>query len=85
MNCRILPTDVEGVAGATSMLERTAAVTVRPVEPEIEPEDAEMVVDPVAAVVARPFVPPAVLMLATFCTADVHVAEAVRSAVLPSE
>jgi hypothetical protein len=67
------------------MVESTAAVTVRLVEPEMESEAAEMVVEPIAAVLASPLVPALLLMLATFCAVELQVAAVVRSSVLPSE
>ena len=45
---------MEGFAGVTAMETRAAAVTVKPVEPLIEPEVALIVVVPAATAVARP-------------------------------
>jgi hypothetical protein len=67
------------------MVESTAGITVRLVEPEVVPEMAEMVVEPVATVVASPFVPVLLPMLATLCTVELQLAELVRSSVPPSE
>jgi hypothetical protein len=51
----------------------------------MESEAAEMVVEPIAAVLASPLVPALLLMLATFCAVELQVAAVVRSSVLPSE
>ena len=69
--------------GVTEMLESTAAVTVRVVEPLMVPEVALMVVVPTDAAVASPWLPTEFEMLAA-PVEDPHVAVVVRSWVLPS-
>ena len=71
---------IEPFAGVTAIDTSVAAVTVRPVDPLIEPEVAVMVALPEAAPVARP---PAVT-LATPALLELHVADAVRFCVLLS-
>ena len=66
--------------GEADIVKVPAAVTVRVVEPLIEPEAAWMVVLPTATPAARP----ELLMVATEGTLEVHVAEPVRSWWLPS-
>jgi hypothetical protein len=66
--------------GETAIETKAAAVTVRLVEPTIEPEVALMVVVPTLALVA----PPVALMVATLTVAEAHVTVLVRSWVLPS-
>ena len=61
------------------MVESTVGVTVKLVDPVIEPETAEMVVEPTATVVASPLVPGSLLMRATLSEVELQVAEAVRS------
>jgi hypothetical protein len=57
-------------------------VTLRVVDAETPPTAAVIVVVPSATEVARPFVPAALLMVATEVTDDVQVAAIVRSCVL---
>ena len=66
-------------AGVTPSDTRVAAVTVRPVEPDIPPSVAVIVVEPGVAVVITPFVPGALLTDATALTEELHVTELVRS------
>ncbi len=54
VNCWVVPSGMEGIAGVTAIDARAAAVTVSVVEPETEPEMAVMVVVPVAALLAKP-------------------------------
>jgi hypothetical protein len=70
----------EGFAGVTATETSVAAVTVSVVLPEMEPEVARMVVDPVPTAVARP----AVLIVATVPDEELHVAVLVRFCVVPS-
>jgi hypothetical protein len=53
-NCCVLPTGMLGFAGVTDMEDRIAGVTVKVVFPEIVPEVAVMVAEPVETAVARP-------------------------------
>ena len=71
---------IEGFAGVTATDTSVAAVTVSVVLPEMEPEVARIVVEPVPTAVARP----AVLIVATVPAEELHVAVLVRSCVVPS-
>jgi hypothetical protein len=71
---------IEPLAGVTAIDFNAAAVTVRLVDPLIEPEVAVMVALPTPAPVAKP---PAVT-LATPALLEVHVTDAVRFCVLLS-
>src|SRR5207237_1410599 len=61
VNCWVTPTKIEGLAGVTVIVVSDAPVTVRVVEPVIEPEAALMVVVPIAMLAAKPIL----LMVAT--------------------
>jgi hypothetical protein len=80
VNCSVAPRTIEELAGVTAIDTSTAAVTVRPVEPLIEPDVAWIVVLPEAAAVAKPLA----LIVATVGFVEVQVAEFVRFKVLPS-
>jgi len=75
-----LPLAIEGFAGVTATETSVAAVTVSVVLPEMEPEVARTVVDPLPTAVARP----AVLIVATVTAEELHVAVLVRFCVVPS-
>jgi hypothetical protein len=60
------------------------AITVRVANPVRDPELAVMVVDPSPVLEATPFVPVALLMVATAAFDEFHVTELVKSCVLPS-
>jgi hypothetical protein len=79
VNCCVLRIAIEGFAGVTSMETRVAAVTVNAVEPLTEPEVAVMVVEPIAALEARPLDPLALLTVATAVLEELQVTEVVRS------
>jgi hypothetical protein len=64
--------------GVTWIEKRVAAVTVSPVEPEMLPEVAVMVVDPRLTAVARPWVPTALEMVPTEVVEEVQVTAVVR-------
>ena len=66
--------------GEAEMMKFPEAVTVKLVEPLIEPELAWMTVVPAAMPVAKPVL----VIVATDGTLEVHVAELVRSCLLPS-
>ncbi len=79
MNCCVEPAATDVVLGATEIEIKTGAVTVNVADPPIIPDVAVIVVAPCDILVAHP--PPT---LATNAADDVHVAEAVKSCVLPS-
>lgn len=84
MNCCVSPSGTEGVAGVTLIDTIVAAVTVNGVAPEmcVVGSLAVMVVAPTDAVVASPFDPPALEMLATAPADELHVTVDVRSCVV---
>ena len=74
-----------GLAGVTERDTRVAGVTVRLAAPEIVPDVAVIVVEPVPTDVARPLKPAALLMVETPVLAELQVADAVRFCVELSE
>ena len=78
MNWVVLPLATDGPPGVTWIVESVAAVIVRPVEPEMLPDVAWIVVDPRLTAVARPWVPTALEIVATEVAEDAHVTAAVR-------
>ena len=54
------------------------------VEAEIDPSEAEMVAVPTPTLVARPWLPAELLIVATDCVSEVQVTEEVMVSVLPS-
>lgn len=84
VNCWVVPRAIAGLAGVMAMETRAAAVTVSVVEPAIEPEVAVMVVDPGATLVARPWLPEALLIVAIPAVAELHCTVCVMFWVLPS-
>ena len=84
VNCWVVPSEMEVLSGVTSSDTRTGAVTVSVVEPLIEPDVAVMVVLPVATLVASPWLPEVLLMVATPEFDELHCAVVVRSWVLLS-
>jgi hypothetical protein len=80
VNCCVKPLAIEGFAGVTAIDCNVAAVTVRVVDPVIDPDLALMEEVPVATAVARP----AALIVATLVVADAHVTVLVKFCVLPS-
>ena len=79
-NCCVVPFANDELAGATAIDSRFGVVTVRRVEPDVDPDVAVIVVVPWVADAARPVFD----TLATDDIEDVHVAELVKSWVLPS-
>ena len=81
VNCCVVPFARLGSAGVTSMETRVAAVAVRVVEPEIDPEVAVIVVTPTVLELASPSEPTAFEIVATPSLEEDHVTAAVRSCV----
>ncbi len=73
------------LVGVTAREMSVAAVTVKGVEPEIEPDVAEMVADPADTAVTEPVEPAVLLTVATAVLDELHVTEAVRFCVVLSE
>jgi hypothetical protein len=78
--CCDVPSAMAAVAGLTAIDIRTGAVTVKVVEPAIDPEVAVIVAAPCLMLVANP----PLLTLATPGTLEVHVTELVKFCVVPS-
>jgi len=72
VNCWLVPNAIEGVAGVTAIETSAAAVTARVVLPLIAAEVAVMVVDPTPALVAKPLLPAALLIVATVAADELH-------------
>ena len=76
----MVPKANEGFIGAIAMETRAGGVTLRVLEPLIEPKVAVIVALPVPTPVAKPVL----LTLATAGADELHVTELVRFCVLPS-
>ena len=81
LNCCVASWGMPGLAGATDMEDRVAAVTVSAVLPEIAPEATLMVVVPAVIAVARPLP----LAVATIGLDEFQVTCVVKSRLVPSE
>ncbi len=79
LNCWLIPSGTDAVAGVTESLVKTAAVTVNRAEPVIAPDLALIVVDPGARLVANPLL----LTFATEVVEELHPTELLRFWVLP--
>jgi hypothetical protein len=84
VNCWVVPTGMEALAGVTEIETNAAVATFRVVFLEIDPKAAEIVAVPVPALVASPFDPAPLLMIATPAGEEFHVTEEVMSCVLLS-
>ena len=82
VNCWSSRRAMDGSAGVMAIEASTAAVTVRVVEPEIEPEVAVIFVVPVARLLASPFVPVLLLIVATVAADELHCTMVVRFCVV---
>jgi hypothetical protein len=80
VNCCVVAFTIDGFTGVTAIDCSVAAVTVRPVEPTMDDDVAEMVEVPTPAPVARP----AAVIVAVAVFDEVHVAVLVRFWVVPS-
>jgi hypothetical protein len=85
VNCCIVPLATEGLTGVTVIDVSDAAVTVRVVDPDMLPDIAVIVVDPVATEEADPLDPAALLIVATAISDELQVNAVVRSCVVLSE
>jgi hypothetical protein len=84
MNCCVVPSAIDGVAGVTAIDTSAAVVTVSVVEPITVPDVAVIVAVPSVIVVASPMVEPASLMVATVVVPELHCTVSVMFCVLPS-
>jgi len=85
VNCLPVPLAMLGLAGEIATDTSVACVTVSVVVPEMLPEVAVIVVEPVAADAASPCEPAALLIVATPVLEELQVAVAVRFCVVLSE
>ncbi len=80
LNCTVVPTGADGVAGLRVMEVSAAALTCKVIAGErMLPWAAVIVVVPVATEATRPLEPAALLMVAVDSDEEDHVAELVRS------
>ena len=84
MNCWVVPIAIEEFKGDNAIEDSAAAFTVSVVEPVTDPRVAVMVVCPALTLVARPFVPAVLLMVATAGELEDHATVVVMFCVLPS-
>ena len=83
--CIVVPNVATRSAGVTLIDTRATEGTVMPVEPEIFPADAVIVVVPPESAVASPFVPAVLLIVETDWSEELHLTDKVRSWVELSE
>ncbi len=74
-----------GLVGVIAMDTSVAGVTVRAVDPDMLPDVAVIVVDPVATAVANPLEPAALLIVATPVLDELQVTAVVKFCVVLSE
>src|SRR4051812_37541608 len=80
--CCVVPRAIDAPAGF-SAIEINDGVTVRLVEPEIDPELPLIVVVPAAMLLASPFEPVVLLMVAALVLLELQVTDCVKSYVYP--
>jgi hypothetical protein len=83
VNSSPVPSAIEGAVGVTSIEVKTAAVTTSVVVPLmlVAESVAVIVVTPTRTLVARPWLPGALLIVAMVSSDELHVMESVRSCV----
>ncbi len=85
VNCSVVPNAMPGADGDIAMEARVAGVTVNVAEPDMLPDVAVIVVEPVATGVPSPLDPAALLIVAMAVDDDAQVTVVVRFCVVPSE
>ena len=83
-NCCIVPRAIVGLVGVIAMDTSAAEVTVIVVEPCTDPEVAVILAVPVCWLLANPWLPLALLMVATEVASELHSTVSVTFCVLPS-
>lgn len=78
VNSCVRPLAMLGLVGVMAIDASAAAVTFKVVDPDIAPKVAVISDGPVAAVLARPLLPAALLMVATVGVADIQVTMVVK-------
>jgi hypothetical protein len=84
VNCCVEPRAIDEFNGDNAIETSPAVLTVRLVEPVTDPRVAVMVVCPVPALVASPFIPAELLMVATAAVFELQLTVVVMFCVLPS-
>lgn len=84
VNCCLVPSATDALPGETTSDTSAAGLTTRVLEPVTEPEVAEIMVCPVATLIAKPLDVGEPLIVATVGTLEFHVAVPVMSCVVPS-
>lgn len=84
VNCCVPPKAIETLPGLTAIETRAGAPTASDAPPEICPTEAEMLVVPWPALVAKPGVPGLLPTIATVTEDEFHITVPVKSWVLPS-
>lgn len=72
VNCCVVPSEIDGLAGVTAIETNAAAVTVNVVLPAIEPEVAVILAEPVPTALANPCELAALLTVATVVVSELH-------------
>jgi hypothetical protein len=85
VNCWVVPLTILGLVGVSTIEARVAEVTVRVVDPDMLPDVAVIVVEPVSTEVVKPLEPDVLLMVATNSADEYHVTDVVISCVVLSE
>ena len=85
MNFWVVPLAMLGLVGVIAMDTSNAGVTVRAVDPDMLPDVAVIVVDPVATPEVNPFEPAALLIVATPVMDELQVTAVVKFCVVLSE
>ena len=83
-NCCVVPNATVGLAGVTEIETSAAELTVNVVEPCTDPAVAVMLAVPVSPLLANPWLPLALLMVATEVVSELHCTVVVMFCVLPS-
>ena len=72
VNCWVVPSAMDGPGGFTVIEAKAATLTVRVVEDDTEPAVAEITHPPVATLVDKPWLPGALLIVATVLSEEPH-------------
>jgi hypothetical protein len=83
VNCNVFPNVIEGLTGVRAMETKTGGMTVSVAEPLTEPKLAVIVVAPWPVLVAKPWLPAALLIAATAVFEELQVSDVVRSEMVP--
>jgi hypothetical protein len=84
VNCWVVPTTIAGFCGRMPSETSAAVCTVNVVDALTAPSVAEIVVIPVPELVASPWVPLLLLIVATVATEEAHITALVMFCELPS-